>query len=90
MGFDFTKAPNNFVRGDVEIGGKGHRDGRVHIGWITFELKQDAKKELSIIALSGFEVDVAEPFDNTMEWLDFRVRMMDQNLFESHRVAAKF
>ena len=53
------------------------------------ELKQDAKKELSIIALSGSEVDKAEPFDNASEWLDlldFRVRMMDQNFFESHRV----
>ena len=46
------------------------------------ELKQDAKKELSIIALSGSEVDKAEPFDNALEWLDlldFRVCMMDQN-----------
>ena len=51
------------------------------------------KKELSIIALSGSEVDEAKSFDNGMEWLeslDFRVRMMDQNFFESHREEVRF
>ena len=54
---------------------------------MTLELKQDAKKELSIIVLSGSEVDEVEPIDNAMKWLDlldFRVCMMDQNFFESH------
>ena len=39
------------------------------------------------------EVDEAEPLDSALEWLDsldFSVRMMDQNLVESHRVEAKF
>ena len=60
---------------------------------MTLGLKQDAKKELNIMALSGSEVDEAKPFDNVMEWLellDFRVRMMDQNFLESHRVEARF
>ena len=60
---------------------------------MTFELKQDAKKELNIIVLSGSEVDEAEPCDNVMEWLEllgFRERMMDQNFFESHCVEARF
>ena len=60
---------------------------------MTLELKQDAKKELNIMALSGSEFDEAKPFDNVMEWLellDFRVRMMDQNFLESHRVEARF
>ena len=51
------------------------------------------KKKLSIIALSVSEVDVAEPFDNVMEWLelmDFRVQLMDHNFFESHHVKARF
>ena len=51
---------------------------------MILELKQDAKKELNIIALSGSEVDAAEPFDNVMEWLEllgFREHMMDQNFF---------
>ena len=51
------------------------------------------KKGLSIIAYLGLKLMVAEPFDNTMEWLDlleFRVCMMDQNFFESHRVEARF
>ena len=56
---------------------------------MSSELKQDPKKkQLSIIALSVSEVDVAELFDNVMEWLelmDFRVQMMDQN-FLSHIV----
>ena len=45
------------------------------------------------MALSGSEFDEAKPFDNVMEWLellDFRVRMMDQNFLESHRVEARF
>ena len=60
---------------------------------MTLGLKQDAKKELNIMALSGSEVDEAKPFDSVMEWLellDFRVCMMDQNFLESHRVEARF
>ena len=60
---------------------------------MTSGLRQGAKNELSIIALSGSEVDEAEQFDNVMEWLeslDFRVCMMDQNFVKSHRVKARF
>ena len=94
MGFNPSKEHNNFIRGDVEVGREGRRDARGHVGRIDdLGLKQDAKKELNIIALSGSEVDEAEPFDKVMEWLEllnFRECMMDQNFFESHRVEAKF
>ena len=92
MGFDLTKEQNNFIRGDVKVGREGRRDARGDISRMDDPgIKAGCKKRGHI--LSGSEFDEAKPFDNVMEWLellDFRVRMMDQNFLESHRVEARF
>ena len=47
MGVDLTKAPNNFVSGDVKIGREGRRDGRGHIGRMdNLGIKAGCKKRV--------------------------------------------
>ena len=49
-------------------------------------IKAGCKNRVGHHSFIRSEVDEAEPFDNVMEWLellDFRVRTMNQNFFES-------
>ena len=56
---------------DVKVGREGRKDARGHVGRMDDPgIKAGCKKKgLNIMALSGSEVDEAEPFDSVMEWL---------------------